>query len=171
MKRRFGAGLMTAMVALVSIACSQSDQEKARERAAEARRKAREEAHELAHEAKRAASELKGQIKQATQGNGPGATGGDGDGQKLRHGGEDLRAAGSEATVKLDHAAMIAKVKAKLASDVGLSTVTRVEVDDSGQVVTLRGTVDSPEQKTQAERAVRQVEGVTRVVNNLQVRP
>lgn len=171
MKRSFGVALFAAVLALVSAACSRTDQEKARERAAEARQKAREEAHQLAHEAKRAAHELKDQIHDATEGSGPGSTGGGGAREKLRRGGDDLRAAGSQATVKLDHAALIAKVKAKLASDVGLSTVTRVEVDDSGQVVTLRGTVDSPEQKAQAEHAVRQVDGVTRVVNELQVRP
>ena len=171
MNHRFGAGLMIAMLALGSAACNRSDEDKARQRAAEARQKAREEAHELAHEAKRAAHALSRQINQGADGNGPRSTGRDGTSQKLQRGGEDLRSAGSEATVKLDHAALIAKVKAKLASDVGLSTVTRVEVDDSGQVVTLRGTVDSPEQKAQAERAVRQVNGVTRVVNDLQVKP
>lgn len=171
MNRPFGVGLVVAMLALGSAACSRSDEEKAREHAAEARQKAREEAHELAHEAKRAANALHHQIDQAMDGSGPRSTGTDGTSQKLQRGSQDLRAAGSEATVKLDHAALIAKVKAKLASDVGLTTVTRVEVDDSEQVVTLRGTVDSPEQKAQAERAVRQVEGVTRVVNDLQVKP
>jgi len=171
MNRRFGAALLVALLALGSAACSRSDEDKARERAAEARQKAREEAHELAHQAKRAANDLHRQINQAMDGNGPRSTASDGAGQKLQRGGEDLRAAGSEATVKLDRAALIAKVKAKLASDVGLSTVTRVEVDNSGQVVTLRGTVDSPEQKAQAERAVRQVDGVTKVVNDLQVKP
>jgi osmotically-inducible protein OsmY len=171
MNRRFGAALVLAMLALGSAACSRSDEDKARERAAQARQKAREEAHELAHQAKRAADALNRQISQATNGTGPRSTAGETAGQKLRRGGEDLRAAGSEATVKLDRAAVIAKVKAKLASDVGLSTVTRIEVDDSGQVVTLRGTVDSPEQKIQAERAVRQVDGVTRVVNDLEVKP
>lgn len=171
MKRGFGGGLTVAMMALVLAGCSRSDQEKARERAAEARQKAREEAHELAHEAKRAAHALNREIRQATNGSGPRSSASDEASQKLRRGGEDLRAAGGQATVKLDRAAMIAKVKAKLASDVGLSTVTRIEVDDSGQVVTLRGTVDSPEQKIQAERAVRQMDGVTQVVNDLQVRP
>lgn len=163
--------IMTAILVLILTGCSQSEQEKAQQRAAEAQRKAREEAHKLAHEAKRAANSLDSQIGQAMNGSGPRSTATDSAGQKLRRGGEDLRAAGSEASVKLDRAALIAKVKAKLASDVGLSTVTRVEVDDSGQVVTLRGTVDSPEQKAQAEHAVRQLDGVTRVVNDLEVKP
>ncbi len=65
---------------------------------------------------------------------------------------------------------MIAKVKAKLATDVGLSTVTGVDVDASGQVVTLRGTVSSEDEKQRAEQAVRQISGVTRVINDLTVR-
>ncbi len=89
----------------------------------------------------------------------------------MRRGGQDLRAAGEKAGVKLDHAAMVAKVKAKLATDVGLSTVTGIDVDASGQVVTLRGTVASEEQKQQAEQAVMQLGGVTKVINDLKVNP
>jgi osmotically-inducible protein OsmY len=158
------------MLILAALGCSQSDQQKARERAEEARRKARQEAHTLAHDAKQAAHSLDNQIHQAMNGNGS-APGSDSADAKLRRGGDDLRAAGNQAGVKIDHAAMIAKIKAKLINDVGLSTVTRIEVNDSGQVVTLRGTVDSPEQKTQAEHAVLRVQGVTKVVNDLQVQP
>lgn len=169
MIRRLGVACATAL-ALVWSACSQSDQEKARERAAEARRKAREEAHELAHEAKRAANALDRQIHQSANDAAP-RSGGDSADERLHRGGQDLREAGGKAKVKLDRAALIAKVKAKLASDVGLSTVTSIDVDGSGQVVTLRGTVDTPEQKKQAEYAVRQVNGVRDVVNELQVKP
>lgn len=169
MTRRFAVGLPAGMLMMLALGCSQSDQEKARERAAEAQRKARQEARALAHDAKHAARSLDRQIHQAMNGNGSGPASGDDAGAKLRRGGDDLRAAGSQASVKIDHAAMIAKIKAKLVNDVGLSTVTRIEVNDNGQVVTLRGTVDSPEQKTQAEHAVLQVDGVTKVVNELQV--
>jgi osmotically-inducible protein OsmY len=64
---------------------------------------------------------------------------------------------------------MAAKVKAKLASDVGLSTVTGVDVDTSGHVVTLRGTVSSESQKLEAERAASHVNGVEKVINDLKV--
>jgi osmotically-inducible protein OsmY len=56
-----------------------------------------------------------------------------------------------------------------LAADVGLSTVTSVDVDATGQVVTLRGTVSSEDQKQQAANAVRQLSGVTNVINLLRV--
>ena len=85
--------------------------------------------------------------------------------------GQSLRTAGAHAAVKLDRAATIARVKAKLATDVGLSAAASVDVDTSGQVVTLRGTVSSTEQKQQAERAVTELSGVTRVINLLQVKP
>jgi osmotically-inducible protein OsmY len=65
----------------------------------------------------------------------------------------------------------MAKVKAKLASDVGLSTVTTVDVRTTGDVVTLRGTVSTLEQKQHAEQAALQVAGVRRVVNELTVKP
>ncbi len=89
----------------------------------------------------------------------------------MEHGARDLRVEGDKAGAKLDHAAMIAKVKAKLATDVGLSTVTGVDVDASGRVVTLRGTVSSEQQKQQAEQSVSQISGVTKVIDDLQVRP
>jgi osmotically-inducible protein OsmY len=177
MKRGLGTALVVAVLALLA-GCGQGDKEKARERAAEARRRAdeaaaraREEAHKLAREARQEARALNRNVKDALNGTGTGQSGDSEEGQKLRRGGEDLRRAGSEAEVKLNRAALIARVKAKLANDVGLSTVTSVDVDASGQVVTLRGTVSSPEQKKQAENAVLEVSGVSRVINDLEVRP
>lgn len=45
----------------------------------------------------------------------------------------------------------------------------KINVDVVKNVVTLRGTVDAPEQKTEAERVARETEGVTKVVNQLKV--
>ena len=91
--------------------------------------------------------------------------------EKLRKGGEDLRAAGEKAGVKLDRATLIAKVKTKLATDIGLSTATSIDVDARGQVITLQGTVSSEEQKREAEESAGQVDGVTKVVNELAIKP
>ncbi|HZQ55454.1 MAG TPA: BON domain-containing protein [Bryobacteraceae bacterium] len=124
------------------MSCSDRQQERAHEQADEARR----EAKKLGNEAKQEAHQLNRQINRALNSN-----------------------ESREAAQKLDRAALVAKVKAKLATDVGLSTVTSVDVDAAGRVVTLRGTVNSPEQKRQAEKAVAQLDGVTRVVNELQV--
>jgi osmotically-inducible protein OsmY len=166
MDGRFGAALVVG-VGLVLASCGQGDQEQARERAAEARRRAdegaaraREEAHKLAHQAKEEARALNRDINDAVNGKEPAGRGTGETSQKVR-----------EAEVKLGQAAMIAKVKAKLANEVGLATVTSVDVDTSGQVVTLRGTVTSEEQRREAENAVLQVSGVSRVINDLEVRP
>lgn len=170
----FGALLLASL-----FACSRADQQNADRKAAEAKQKARVEgqrvregARKLGQEAKQEASSLRQNIDRALQGTGPAQGGGAGQaGEKLRRGEHDLRVARDQAAVKLDHAAMVAKIKAKLASDVGLSTVTGIDVDTSGQVVTLRGTVASNEQKQQAEQAVMQLSSVTRVVNQLTVKP
>jgi translation elongation factor EF-1beta len=68
-------------------------------------------------------------------------------------------------------AALEAQVKAKLAADVGASTVTAVEVNVTNGVVTLAGPVRSEEEKQKAEAAARSVEGVSGVNNALQVMP
>jgi osmotically-inducible protein OsmY len=178
MRPRFVFALCFAVLA-VSVACSQSDQEKARERADDAKEKTRQEAErlradarKLGHEAQHQAKALGQQINQAVNGGRPASNNAAGQAQeKLEQGSRDLRVEGDKAAVKLDHAAMIAKVRAKLASDVGLSTVTNIDVDATGTVVTLRGTVSSEEQKQQAEQSVGQISGVTKVVNDLRVRP
>ena len=158
--------------------CSQSDQETAKQRETEAKAKARRAADRLDQDAKKLGSELKQDARMASQKignalNGTGSTSTETSQaqEKIARGGRDLRLATDKAGVKLNHAAVIAKVKAKLATDVGLSTVTGVDVDTTGQIVTLRGTVDSVQQKQQAERAALQVSGVTKVIDDLQVRP
>jgi hyperosmotically inducible periplasmic protein len=62
------------------------------------------------------------------------------------------------------------KVKTALAADVGLKTVTGINVDtDHGGVVTLTGKVDSADVKKRAEQVVKKVGGVKSVKNNLTV--
>ena len=142
----------------ISLGCSQSDQREADRRADEARAKARE----LGRKAERSAREMKGKIDTAvSQGTSDGSL--DEAKRKLRAGASDLRQAGSKA-------ALVARVKTQLANDVGLKTVGGIDVDTQGGVVTLRGTVSSAGQKTEAERAAGRVPGVTSVVNDLQVR-
>ena len=64
-----------------------------------------------------------------------------------------------------------AKVKSKLASDVGLSTVPDIAVNSTNGVVTLSGAVDSAGTKARAETIARGVPKVVRVVDNLQLAP
>jgi osmotically-inducible protein OsmY len=67
------------------------------------------------------------------------------------------------------NAALTGKVKAALAGDVGLKTL-RINVDSAGNVVTLKGAVDSEDTKRRAEQVAKQVEGVASVNNQLTVR-
>jgi hyperosmotically inducible protein len=61
-----------------------------------------------------------------------------------------------------------ASVQSKLTAD-RVSNFTRVDVDTERGVVNLSGVVPSTEQKRRAEELTRQVNGVTRINNNLQV--
>jgi osmotically-inducible protein OsmY len=175
MTSKIACACATAIIAL-SLACTNKDQQRAREKAAEAKQKARraaergrQELEHLGQQAKREAKNLDENVNDAMRRGQPaGTTGAD---QKLHNAGQELRSAGRQAAVKLDRGAMIAKVKAKLATGVGLSAAASVDVDTNGQVVTLRGTVSSEEQRREAERAATQVNGVTTVINLLQVKP
>lgn len=178
MRPKFGLALCFAALAL-SVSCSQADRENAHKRVEEAKEKSRREAErlradarQLGGEAKQEARTLRQDFSDAVNGRTPAAKDATEHAeQKLQSGAHDLRVEGGKAGVKLDHAAMIAKVKAKLATDVGLSTVTGVEVDARGEVVTLRGTVSSEQQKQQAEQSVSQISGVRKVVDDLRVKP
>lgn len=168
---RIAAVVYTGLLATL-LGCSRADQERAREKADEARDKTATAARKLTAEAKEKARELNANLGKALDGQHPGETGATTSArEKLDHAAEVARREGRRAGTKLDHAGMLAKVKAKLANDVGLSTVSGVTVDVNGSVVTLTGNVSSDDQKRQAERTVSQMDGVTRVVNNLVVQP
>ena len=68
-----------------------------------------------------------------------------------------------------DDAAIEAKIKAKLASDVGAATITSVEVNVTNGVVTLAGPVGTAEERQKIETVAKGVEGVRSVTNNIQV--
>ena len=62
-----------------------------------------------------------------------------------------------------------AQVKAKLASDIGPSSVTNISVNSTNTVVTLSGQVDSAEVKAKAVTIAKEIPKVIRVVDSLQV--
>ncbi|MCA1581937.1 MAG: BON domain-containing protein [Acidobacteria bacterium] len=76
----------------------------------------------------------------------------------------------TSAGTQVDDAGIKTSVKAKLAADVKLSTLTNIEVNSTNGVVTLAGQVDNPDQKRMAADVARSVNGVVRVNNNLQVK-
>jgi hyperosmotically inducible protein len=75
---------------------------------------------------------------------------------------------GKTAGQNVDDANLTASVKANLVADKA-SNLTRIDVDTNGGIVYLNGTVESPQQKERAEQLARQVQGVKKVVNNLQI--
>lgn len=75
---------------------------------------------------------------------------------------------GRSAGRNVDDASLTASVNAALVSDKP-SNFTRIDVDTTNGVVALNGTVETPEQRSRAEQLARRVDGVKKVVNNLQV--
>jgi hyperosmotically inducible protein len=72
---------------------------------------------------------------------------------------------------QMDDLQITAQVKSKLASDVGVSSVTNISVNSTNGVVTLSGQVNSPDVKTKAEAVAKSVSKVVRVVDTLQITP
>jgi hyperosmotically inducible periplasmic protein len=72
---------------------------------------------------------------------------------------------------QVDDLQITAQVKSKLASDVGIFSVTNISVNSTNGVVTLSGQVDSPDVKSKAETVAKNVPKVVRVVDTLQVSP
>ncbi len=71
---------------------------------------------------------------------------------------------------QIDDATIKSSVKAKLAADVKLSTLTNIEVNSTNGIVTLAGQVETAEQKAMAADVTRTVDGVVKVNNELQVK-
>jgi hyperosmotically inducible periplasmic protein len=75
---------------------------------------------------------------------------------------------GKTAGQNVDDATLTSSVKTKLATD-KLSSLTRVDVDTNNGTVYLNGVVESADQRARAQELASQVNGVNKVVNNLQV--
>ena len=75
---------------------------------------------------------------------------------------------GKTAGENVSDASISTMVQSKLTAD-RMSNFTRVDVDTERGVVNLSGVVPSAEQKARAAEIARQVNGVKRVNNNLQI--
>ncbi len=75
---------------------------------------------------------------------------------------------GKTAGTNIDDTVITSSVNAKLAGDSVLS-LTRIDVDTERGIVTLNGVVKSEAAKNQAAQLAGQVDGVTKVNNNLQI--
>lgn len=97
--------------------------------------------------------------------------------ETARKRGADLAATAAEksreAATKLEGAlsegALTAKIKSKMALDDFVKART-IGVDTVGTVVTLTGTVDSSAERERAVRLAEETEGITKVVDRLEVR-
>jgi osmotically-inducible protein OsmY len=69
----------------------------------------------------------------------------------------------------VDDTILTTTVKAELAKDVGLGTLTDIEVSSTQGVLTLAGKVHNSEEKAMIEQKVRDVNGVVKVNNELQI--
>lgn len=73
----------------------------------------------------------------------------------------------------LNDGSITSAVKGKLAADninnMGTKSLVRIDVQTERGDVTLRGVVQTAEQKARAEQLAREVNGVKRVTNNLQI--
>jgi hyperosmotically inducible protein len=70
-----------------------------------------------------------------------------------------------------DDAALTAKVKSAIATDVGARTAAAINIETYRGVVQLTGFVSSPEQAQRAEDAANKVEGVRSVKNDVRIKP
>lgn len=147
--------VLTAMMLTgLLVSCSKQDQEKVDE----ANAKATAGAKKLTAEVKQEAHKVSNEVAKGM--NGP-VSPSTAEAQRKLH----------DAGRTVDHATLVARVKTKLAADVGLSTAASVRVDANGSVITLSGAADTAEAKQAAERAAAAVDGVSRVVDNIAVQP
>ena len=71
---------------------------------------------------------------------------------------------------QIDDAAIVTKIKAKLAADTNINPFN-IDVDSNGGEVTLQGTVAKDSARSGAEQLARDTEGVRRVINLIKVEP
>jgi osmotically-inducible protein OsmY len=162
------------LVGCLCVSCSQNQKSEDREHAEDAKQKVktaatqtREAVEQLAHKAKQKSDKLAADMQSALKGN---RSDSDQTSDTVQTAHDKAGRVGERLRTEADHLALKAKVKSKLANEVGLNTVTGVDVDTAGQVVTLSGVVPTAEDKHRAETAVASMPGVHRVVDNLQVR-
>ncbi len=74
-----------------------------------------------------------------------------------------------ETAVAVDDAAITTKVKSAVLAEPGLKSL-QINVDTKDAVVTLSGTVDTPDLKNRAMQIAQNVQGVKSVVDNLSVK-
>ncbi len=94
-------------------------------------------------------------------------------GQKLDRATQEISASTKEAAAKtaaaLDDGAITAKVKAAIFAEPGLKSL-QIEVDTKDAVVTLSGSVDTPDLRDRAVKIAGSLNGVRQIVDKLVVK-
>ena len=94
-------------------------------------------------------------------------------GQRMESAGDKVASTTDRATANaaaaIDDATITTKVKAAVLAEPGLKSL-QIDVDTKDAVVTLAGTVDTPELKQRATQIAQNVGGVRSVVDNLVVK-
>lgn len=85
-----------------------------------------------------------------------------------RQAAESTKVAAQRTEAVMTEAAFTAKIKSKMALDDYVHART-INVDTAGTIVTLTGTVRSEQERQRAVRLARETEGITQVVDKLQV--
>ena len=83
--------------------------------------------------------------------------------------GERTAVAADQARRALNDGSITAKIKAKLALDDSVKALD-VNIDTVGDTVTVRGTVDTAAQKERVLRLARETDGVSKVIDQLELR-
>jgi hypothetical protein len=83
--------------------------------------------------------------------------------------GEGVALGAERAQRAVSEVSLTAKIKSKMTLDDTVEAA-QIDVDTTGSVVTLRGTVDSEAKRARAVQLARETDGVTSVVNELRVR-
>jgi hypothetical protein len=83
--------------------------------------------------------------------------------------GESVAVGAERAQRAIEAGSLTAKIKSKMALDDTIEAA-QIDVDTSGSVVTLRGTVDTDAERSRALQLARETAGVTSVVDELRVR-
>ena len=83
--------------------------------------------------------------------------------------GETVAVGAERAQRALTEGSLTAKIKSKMALDDNIDAID-IDIDTVDRVVTLRGNVDSADERERAMRLSRETEGVTSVVDQLMIR-
>ncbi len=152
--KQAGDAATVFLLALAAVSCDQNSQA----RAGHAEEKAKAELNQVGSEARQEAHRLNQDLAKGM--NGTPTPSSEGAERKLAKAGQTV-----------SEAARTAQVKAKLASELGLTAASNIRVTCRAGVVTLGGTATDAAEKRTAAAIAQQVDGVAHVNNEIRLQP